>query len=185
MGRKVASQLNDSEEDADTEANARGALEDAQTHTLSSFETRLAAKAPQAMNTMPRPRPARAEPLADRFAPPYLSTTSITLSVNSSHPLLEWDAASLALTVKHAFSSKTPFSAHEVRFLRYRYEGKGACLSAGIIRVQQRGGCGLVSIHKDSLFRGIPAHVPVLRHLEVGVLGFNFCIDLIHPTPHA
>ena len=39
---------------------------------LSSPATRLAAQAPQARKTIPRPRP---DVLAERFAPPYMSTT--------------------------------------------------------------------------------------------------------------
>lgn len=62
--------------------------------TLSSFATRLPAQAPQAMKTMPRPRPASTLLLSPRLAPPYRSTISITLSVNCSQPLFEWEPAS-------------------------------------------------------------------------------------------
>ena len=85
--------------------------------TLSSFATRFAAHAPQARKTIPRPRPAMDDPCAARFAPPYLSITSMTLSVNSSQPLPECEPASFAFTVRQVLSSKTPFCAHAVRLL--------------------------------------------------------------------
>ena len=68
---------------------------------------------------MPRPRPANADPAPlARFAPPNLSTISMTLSVKSSQPLFECEPASPAFTVRAVLSSRTPFSAHLVRFLR-------------------------------------------------------------------
>jgi hypothetical protein len=77
-------------------------LHGVQSLTVLSLATRFAAQAPQARNTTPRPSPVPSGPpwREGRFAPPYLSTTSTTLSVNSSHPLLEWDPASLARTVR-------------------------------------------------------------------------------------
>ena len=82
-------------------------------HTLSSFSTRFAASFPQHRKTTPRPTPFA--PL--RFAPPYLSTTSMTFSVKASQPLPLWEFAAPLRTVNAEFNSKTPEFAQVVRFL--------------------------------------------------------------------
>lgn len=81
--------------------------------TLSSLATLFAAGAPQAMKTIPRLTPL----VSPKFEPPYLSTTSMTLSVNVSQPLLECDAALPQRTVSAVFKSKTPNFAQALRFL--------------------------------------------------------------------
>ena len=121
--------------------------------TLFSFATRLAAQAPHARKTIPRPRPARTESCEGRFAPPYLSMTSTTLSVNSSQPLPEWEPASLAFTVRAVLRSNTPFCAHAVKFL-YR------------------------SVRFNRGHDATMIYEPMLRNFEFRVLVQNFFVDL-------
>ena len=82
-----------------------------------SLATLLAAQAPHARKTTPRAIPLPSGESEERLAPPYRSTASITLSVNSSQPFLECEPAVRARTVRQVFSNKTPLLAHAVRVL--------------------------------------------------------------------
>ena len=85
--------------------------------------TRFCAHEPQAINTTPRPTPTLVVELAlaiGRLAPPHLSIIAMTLSVNISQPLLEWEPGDPALTVKQVLSMRTPFLAQPMRFLKLK-----------------------------------------------------------------
>jgi len=74
--------------------------------TLSILATLFAAHAPHASTTTPLP------------CPPWRSTTSTTLSVNVSQPLLLCEPALCGETVSDVFRRRTPERASEMRLLR-------------------------------------------------------------------